>query len=85
MRHSFLFLLLCLSLSAQAQDDYTLIGAGVRTRPEFDGSRERTVDIVPVLRYYGRPWFARTTQGILEGGARMELAPGLAVGAQIAY
>jgi outer membrane protein len=37
------------------------------------------------VRYYGKPWFARTTQGILEGGARIEPLPGLALGAQIAY
>jgi MipA family protein len=66
-------------------DDYVLIGAGVRARPAYDGSASQHAELVPVLRYYGRPWFARTTQGILEGGARTELAPGLAVGAQIAY
>lgn len=85
MRRSFAFLLVCTPLLVYGQDDYTLIGAGVRTRPEFDGSRERTVDLVPVLRYYGRPWFARTTQSILEGGARWSARPGLDVGAQLAY
>ncbi|HET7197977.1 MAG TPA: MipA/OmpV family protein, partial [Burkholderiales bacterium] len=39
----------------------------------------------PVLRYYGRPWFARTTQGMLEGGARWSAAPRLDLGAQLAY
>ena len=79
-------LLLMLPLTAAAVDeDYTLLGAGVRTRPKFDGSREQVVDIIPVLRYYGRPWFARTTQGILEGGARVNLARDLDVGAQLAY
>ena len=77
--------LVALSYAVQAQEDYTLIGAGVRTRPEFDGSSDRTVDLVPVLRYYGRPWFARTTQGILEGGARWSLRQGLDAGAQLAY
>jgi outer membrane scaffolding protein for murein synthesis (MipA/OmpV family) len=71
------------SLPGYAQE--TLIGAGVRTRPEFDGFSERKTDLVPVLRYYGRPWFARTTQGILEGGARWNAAPGLDIGAQLAY
>jgi outer membrane scaffolding protein for murein synthesis (MipA/OmpV family) len=80
-----LFLLLALPLMATAEDDYTLFGAGVRTRPKFDGSSDRTVDLIPVVRYYGRPWFARTTQGMLEGGARWSAGPGLAVGAQLAY
>ena len=80
-----LLLLYIFPLIAQAQDDYTLIGAGVRSRPEFDGSGSRTVDLIPVLRYYGKPWFARTTQGILEGGARTALAPGFDAGIQLAY
>ena len=71
---------------AQGPDpDPTLIGAGVRTRPAYDGSAAQRTDLIPTLRYYGKPWFARTTQGILEGGARMELARGLTVGAQLAY
>ncbi len=70
---------------ACAQDDYTLLGAGLRTRPEFDGSKDRTVDVIPVVRYYGRPWFARTTQGVLEGGARWNLRQGVDLGAQLAY
>ncbi|HUG76591.1 MAG TPA: MipA/OmpV family protein [Burkholderiales bacterium] len=70
---------------AQAQDGERLLGAGLRTRPAYDGAERRNTDLVPVLRYYGSPWFARTTQGILEGGARVALAPGLAAGAQLAY
>jgi outer membrane scaffolding protein for murein synthesis (MipA/OmpV family) len=68
-----------------AQSDYTLIGAGVRSRPDYDGSDSQRIDVIPVLRYYGRPWFARTTQGILEGGARFSVSPGFDVGAQLAY
>ena len=59
-----------LPVVALAKEDFTLIGAAVRTRPEFDGSSDRTIDVHPVLRYYGERWFARTTQGLLEGGAR---------------
>jgi outer membrane scaffolding protein for murein synthesis (MipA/OmpV family) len=88
IRLSILALLLA-PLVALAQsappEDYTLIGAGVRTRPAYDGSNSQTTDLIPVLRYYGKPLFARTTQGILEGGVRTELTPGLAVGAQLAY
>lgn len=85
-----LFLLLLLSLVAapapvMAQESYTLLGAGLRTRPDYDGSSSRTVDAIPVVRHYGRAWFARTTQGILEGGARWSVAQGLDVGAQLAY
>jgi outer membrane scaffolding protein for murein synthesis (MipA/OmpV family) len=65
--------------------EYAWIGAGVRTRPAYDGSAAQRTDLIPTMRYYGKPWFARTTQGILEGGARMELARGLDVGAQLAY
>jgi len=84
MKRILLFFLAIIALPALAQD-YTLLGAGVRSRPEFDGSRERTVDLIPVVRYYGKPWFARTTQGILEGGARTTLGSGLEGGVQLAY
>jgi outer membrane scaffolding protein for murein synthesis (MipA/OmpV family) len=68
-----------------AQENPTLIGAGIRSRPAYDGSASQRSDIIPVLRYYGRPWFARTSQGILEAGARSELGPDFWAGAQIAY
>ena len=74
---------LLVPLSLQAQD--ILLGAGARNRPVYDGSGEQTTDLIPVVRYYGTPWFARTTQGILEGGARFALNPGLDGGVQLAY
>jgi outer membrane scaffolding protein for murein synthesis (MipA/OmpV family) len=79
---------LAVQLAAFAQSpppDPVLIGAGLRARPAYDGSDSRRGELIPVLRYYGRPWFARTTQGLLEGGARVELAPGLNLGVQLAY
>lgn len=63
----------------------TLLGAGVRSRPEYDGSSKQELQPIPIVRYYGEYFFARTTQGILEGGARGRVAPGLYLGAQIAY
>ncbi len=83
-----LALLLIAPLAALAQStlpEYAWIGAGVRTRPAYDGSAAQRTDLIPTVRYYGKPWFARTTQGILEGGARIELTRGLNVGAQLAY
>lgn len=81
-------LILCAPLAALAQSapaDYTLIGAGLRSRPAYDGAAAQTIEAIPVLRYYGKPWFARTTQGALEGGARIEPGSGFALGAQLAY
>ena len=63
----------------------TLVGAGVRSRPAYDGSDSQRTEPVPVLRYLGEPWFVRSTQGPLEGGVRWEMAPGLHAGAQLAY
>ena len=82
-----LLLLLCfVPLTAFAvDDDLILVGAAVRSRPDFDGSNSRTTELIPVLRYYGKTLFARTTQGILEGGARIEPVKDLHVGAQLAY
>lgn len=80
-----LLVLALFPLAATADEDYTLIGAGVRTRPEFDGSSERVIDVVPYLRYYGKTLFARTTQGILEGGGRMNIGQDFFAGVQLAY
>jgi outer membrane scaffolding protein for murein synthesis (MipA/OmpV family) len=63
----------------------SLIGPGLRWRPAYDGSDSQRVEPVPVIRYFGHPWFVRSTQGVLEGGLRTELYPGLNVGAQLAY
>lgn len=63
----------------------TLLGPGLRLRPTYDGSATQRFELVPVVRYFGQPWFLRSTQGVLEGGVRMELAPGLHIGAQLAY
>jgi outer membrane scaffolding protein for murein synthesis (MipA/OmpV family) len=68
-----------------ALPDPAWIGAGLRSRPAYDGSASQHLELIPSVRYYGKPWFARTTQGLLEGGARIELAPGLNLGAQLAY
>lgn len=85
----FLFcLILCIPFTAMSQNlntDYKLIGGGIRARPAYDGADSNKGEVIPVLRYYGKPWFARTTQGLLEGGARIELSPGLALGIQLAY
>src|SRR5262249_42926256 len=62
-----------------------LLGPGVRTRPAYDGSDSQRFEAVPVVRFFGDYAFARSTQGVLEGGARLGLAPGLHAGAQLAY
>jgi len=85
-------LVAALSLAASATcsaqtplPEYAWLGAGLRSRPAYDGSVEQHLELIPSVRYYGKPWFARTTQGLLEGGARVEIAPGLNLGAQLAY
>lgn len=77
--------LLVVSLPVFAEDDPPLLGAALRTRPAYDGSRSRVTDVIPVISYYGKPWFVRSTEGVLEGGARVEVAKGATLGAQIAY
>ena len=77
---------LIVPLGALAElSDESLLGPGLRSRPAYDGSASQRAELVPVVRYFGQPWFVRSTQGVLEGGVRMELAPGLHAGAQLAY
>ena len=81
-----LLALLCFPAFAQvAPDDSILLGAALRTRPAYLGSLSQKTDLVPVVRYYGQPLFARTTQGILESGLHWNLGSGLAAGFQLAY
>lgn len=67
------------------EDLGTLLGLGVRSRPDYDGASKQELEPIPVIRYYGPMLFARTTQGILEGGFRKEFMTGLAAGVQLAY
>lgn len=74
--------------SAQAEDvppPATLIGAGAWSRPAYKGADTNILTPIPVVRYYGKPWFMRTTFGMLEGGVRTEVLSGLTLGAQLAY
>jgi outer membrane scaffolding protein for murein synthesis (MipA/OmpV family) len=73
-----------LAAVAELSND-SLLGPGLRSRPAYDGSDSQRNELVPVVRYLGRPWFARSTQGVLEAGVRTEFAPGLFAGAQLAY
>lgn len=72
------------SVSAELSND-SLIGPGLRSRPAYDGSNSQYLELVPVVRYFGQRWFVRSTQGVLEAGARTEVLPGLHAGAQVAY
>ena len=62
-----------------------MVGAGVRTRAAYDGSDTQRAEIVPIVRYLDSPLFVRSTQGVLEGGLRLQLARGLHVGGHVAY
>jgi outer membrane scaffolding protein for murein synthesis (MipA/OmpV family) len=77
---------LILPLGARAElSDESLIGPGLRSRPAYDGSNAQRWELVPVIRRLGQPLFIRSTQGVMEAGLRVELAPGLHLGAQLAY
>jgi outer membrane scaffolding protein for murein synthesis (MipA/OmpV family) len=65
--------------------NYSMIGPGIRSRPAYDGADAQRGEVVPVIRYLGEPWFVRSTQGVLEGGLRTQIVPGLYAGAQLAY
>jgi len=70
---------------AQTTDDEKYIGIGGRVRPAYEGADSNRGDVIPYLRLYGDHFFARTTQGILEGGWRTKPFGGIVFGAQLAY
>ncbi len=76
---------LALPALAQPTDDEKYIGVGARVRPAYDGADSKKVDAIPYLRLYGEHLFARTTQGILEGGWRTRRFGAWVFGAQLAY
>lgn len=86
-----LFLVACALLApihataADAALPSTIIGFGFWARPAYVGSDESVVAHIPLIRYYGKNLFARTTQGVLEGGVRAEVLKGFYVGGQLAY
>jgi len=71
--------------AAALGDDVQFIGAGIYSHPKFDGSPIRHNDPIPQISYAGSRWFARTTEGILEGGARWSVGESAAMGVQAAY
>ena len=76
--------LVSLAAYAEVSND-AMIGPGLRVRPAYDGADSHRTELVPVIRYFGDLLFVRSTQGVLEGGLRTEVAPGLHLGAQLAY
>jgi outer membrane protein len=75
-----------LPLGASAElTNIPLIGPGLRSSPAYDGSGSQRIELVPVVRYFGQPWFVRSTQGVLEAGVRTAIVSGLYAGAQLAY
>ena len=90
LRISILWLALLVTTftSAQAEDIppiTSLIGAGIWSRPAYNGAGTNHLSQIPFTRYYGRPLFLRTTFGVLEGGLRTELLSGFTLGGQLAY
>lgn len=61
------------------------LGAGVRSRPLYDGSNEQTTDVIPFPSYANGLGFVRSSHGFLEGGMRVYIASGVKTGVQLAY
>jgi outer membrane scaffolding protein for murein synthesis (MipA/OmpV family) len=78
---------LCISFQppAHAGDDDKYLGVGARVRPAYEGADSSRADAIPYVRLYGRHFFGRTTQGMLEGGWRTRPFGGVVFGAQLTY
>ncbi len=82
------FLAACLSpaaLAQQAEAGDSYAGLGLRVRPAYEGADSQRGQAIPYLRIYGEHLFARTTQGMLEGGIRTRPLLGIVLGVQLAY
>ena len=77
----------CLSSPGPAQgaEEEKYIGLGTRGRPDYEGADSSRGEVIPYLRLYGDHLFARTTQGMLEGGWRTRSYGAWVFGAQVAY
>lgn len=76
----------CVAPPALAQlAEETYFGLGLRVRPAYEGADSSRGQAIPYLRYYGENLFARTTQGMLEGGVRARPIGKVVFGAQLAY
>ncbi len=71
--------------NADQYQDEKYVGVGARVRPAYEGADANRVDAIVYARLYGEHVFARTTQGILEGGWRTQPFGGIVFGAQLAY
>ena len=76
---------LAASAAEESQAKISLIGAAVWSRPAYNGAENNRPSLIPVISFYGTPWFARTTFGVFEGGLRTEVLSGLTLGGQLAY
>lgn len=70
---------------AADEDPGSWIGIGARVRPAYQGADSSRADVIPYLRWYGQHLFARTTQGMLEGGVRTSAFGPFVFGAQLAW
>ena len=88
-RLAFILTVLSLPSAAFAQDEpahaKNLIGPAVRVEPEYEGSDKSRTKPIPILDYTSGAFFARSTQGILETGARYKVLNNLSIGAQAAF
>lgn len=85
MKYLIALLLPCAAFAQDPASEPTLVGAGARSRPAYDGSASQHTEAVPVLRYWSPLLFLRSTRGPLEGGVHYEFLPGLNAGVQLAY
>ena len=70
---------------AQAAGPENHLGLGLRVRPAYEGAHSRRTDPIAYVRVYGEHLFARTTQGLLEGGWRTHPHGAWTFGAQAVY
>jgi outer membrane scaffolding protein for murein synthesis (MipA/OmpV family) len=85
VRRTGVWLALWLPCAAWAAEATNNFGVAAWSHPVYDGDATQQVMAIPTVSYYGDVYFARTTQGVLEGGARADLFRNFAVGVQLAY
>ena len=70
---------------AEDESDPNILGLALQSGSSYLGSNSNKISIVPIIMLANGPWFAQTTEGILETGFQQDFLKNYTIGIQLAY